>query len=238
MPPYEHRERMLVGSAENYEYYRQPGRRMLFAVLPEEVPLFADAEVKERVIAPDGSAAFVILAASRLKDFVSTWQVKGLLPENDRSPPPTWTPDNPPRGAAKDRWRLYDRPAVGVGLNDFFTPNADYACAWAVNFVTTESERELRVFAGFDDRGEIWVNGRLVPLQPTPDPASELVDAESGIIQLRPGRNTIAVRSCETVADWRFFFRLESIDGSPVEGLAWEYGPRNDQPQMNTDDHG
>jgi len=206
--------------------------------LPEEVPLFADAEVKARVTAPDGSAAFVLVAASRLKDFVSTWQVTGLLPENDRSPPPRWTPERPPRGAAAAHWRLYDRPAAGVGLNDFFTPNADYACAWAVNFATSDSERELRVFAGFDDSGEVWVNGQLVSLEPTGDPERSLADAESGIVHLRAGSNSIAVRSCETVADWRFFFRLENLDGTPVEGLTWTYGPRSTPPAETTDEHG
>jgi hypothetical protein len=225
MPPYEHREKMLVGNAAAYEHYRTPGRRMLFAVLPEEVPLFADAQIKQRVIAPDGSAAFVLLSASRLRDFVSTWMISDLLPENDTSRPPTWTPEQPP-GAGARRWRLYDKPAAGVGLNDFYDMNVEYACAWAVNFVSADSERDVRVLAGFDDRGEVWANGRRVQLQRSPQPELSLVDSETGTIHLRPGRNTIAVRACETIADWRFFFRLENLDGTPVEGLQWEYGPR------------
>jgi 4-amino-4-deoxy-L-arabinose transferase-like glycosyltransferase len=235
MPPFEHREKMMVGSADNYELYDLPPRHMLFAVLPEEVPLFADADVKDRVVAPDGSAAFVLVAASQLKDFVSTWMVNGLLPEDDHSRPPTWTPDTAPDG---DAWRLYDKPAAGVGLNDFFTQNADHACAWAVNFVTTEAPRELRVFAGFDDTGEVWIDGRRVQLHPAGDDEISLVDAETGTLHLHAGLNTIAVRSCETVGDWRFFFRVENPDGTPAEGLTWEYGPRVGAPQMNTDDHG
>jgi 4-amino-4-deoxy-L-arabinose transferase-like glycosyltransferase len=227
-PPFAAREKMVVGTAEAYEHYQPPGRHMLFAVLPEEVPLFADGEVKERVIAPDGSAAFVLVAASRLKDFVSTWQVKGLLPEHDRSRPPTWTPEDPPSGAALQHWRLYSKPTAGVGLNDLFMPNAEHACAWALNFVTSESERELRVFAGFDDRGEVWVNGEQVRLESTDNEERSLVDSQTGIVHLQPGRNTIAVRACETIADWRFYFRLENLDGTPVDGLQWEYGPRTE----------
>ncbi len=226
MPPFEHRERMLVGSAEAYAHYQPAGRRMLFAVLPEELPLFADADLKERVVAPDGSTAFVLATASRLQDFVSTWRVSGLLPEDDRSPPPAWTPEHPPHGAAAARWRTYDKPAASVGLNDFWAQNADHACAWAVNFATADNDRDLRVFAGFDDRGEVWVNGERVALQRARDPELSLVDSESGTLHLRPGRNTIAVRSCEVNADWRFYLRLENLDGTPVEGLQWEYGPR------------
>jgi 4-amino-4-deoxy-L-arabinose transferase-like glycosyltransferase len=225
MPPFEHRDKMAVGNAAAYAYY-ESGRRMLLAVLPEEVPLFADGDVRERILAPDGSAAFVLVAASRLKDFVSAWQVAGPLPENDRSRPPTWEPDAQPQHFDSVRWRLYRKPAAAVALNDFFMQNAENACAWAVNFVSTESPRDLRVFAGFDDRGEVWVNGRRVALQRTRNPEASLVDAESGRMRLETGRNTIAVRSCETVADWRFFLRLENLDGTPVDGLQWEYGPR------------
>jgi hypothetical protein len=46
------------------------------------------------------------------------------------------------------QWRLHDQLFAGVGLNDFFSQNADHACAWAVNFVTTDTERDLRVHAG------------------------------------------------------------------------------------------
>lgn len=226
VPPFAQRQRMVVGNPEMYQHYQPSPGRMLFAVLPEEVPLFADAEVQERVIAPDGSAAFVLVTASALKEFVSTWMVTGLLPAGDRSPPPRWTPDDPPRGTARARWRLYDRPQAGVGLNDFFVPNAEHACAWAVNFVTTDEARDVRVFAGFDDTGEVWINGQRIALRRTPDPDASLVDSETGTARLQAGRNTIAVRSCETVADWKFYFRLVNADGTPAEGLQWEYGPR------------
>lgn len=225
MPPYEHRDRMAVGNAASYAHF--DGRRLLLAVLPDEVPLFADGEVKERIMAPDGTAAFVLVAATRLKDFVSTWKVTGPLPENDRSPPPAWTPEQPPNPGGR-QWRLYNAPAAGVALNDFFTQNAEHACAWAVNFVTSDSPREVRVFAGFDDRGEVWVNGKRVRLQRTRNREASLVDNESGTLQLLEGQNRIAVRACETIADWRFYFRLENLDGTPVEGLQWEYGPRAD----------
>lgn len=225
-PPFEHREKMVASSAEARDHFVTPGRRILFAVLPEEVPLFADPQVIERVIAPDGSAAFVLVAATRLKDFVSTWRVGGPFPEGDTSPPPAWTPeDAPDEDPPGIHWRLHDQLFAGVGLNDFFTANADHACAWAVNFASSDVARDLRVFAGFDDTGEVWVNGRRVALQPVADPEHTLVDALTGPVHLDAGRNAIAVRSCEDVGDWRFYFRLENLDGTPVAGLAWAWGP-------------
>ena len=112
-----------------------------------------------------------------------------------------------------------------MGLHDFFVQNADHACAWAVNFVTADSERDLRVLAGFDDTGEVWVNGERVALDTAGELDDALVDSQTGTFHLRPSRNTIAVRSCDVVADWRFYFRVENLDGTPVTGLQWEYGP-------------
>ncbi len=221
VPPFEHRDKMIASSPEARDHYVTPGRRILFAVLPEEVPLFADPHVIERVFAPDGSAAFVLVAATRLKDFVSTWRVGGLFPEGDTSPPPTWTPeDAPDEDPPGIQWRLHDQLFAGVGLNDFFVPNADHACAWAMNFVTTDVDRDLRVFVGFDDTGEVWVNGARVTLKPVADPDHTLVDALTGELHLNAGRNAIAVRACEDTGDWRFYFRLENLDRTPVEGLS------------------
>jgi hypothetical protein len=227
-PAFEHREKMLIGVPEAYQWYATPGQHMLFAVLPEEVPLFADAELRGQVLAPDGSAAFVLVEASALKDFVSAWRMSPLLPEDDDSPPPTWTPDAPPpRGPDQPRWRLHREPFAGVGLNDFFVPNADHACAWAVNFVTSDADRDVRIHAGFDDRGEVWVNGERVAMAPAGvDRDATLVDAQNGTAALHIGRNAVAVRTCEDVGDWRFYFRVEAPDGGPAEGLTWEYQPR------------
>jgi 4-amino-4-deoxy-L-arabinose transferase-like glycosyltransferase len=226
-PPFEHSDKMVASSAEAYDHF-MPGRQMLFAVLPEEVPLYADGRVLERVVAPDGSAAFVLVAVSALKDFISTWMVGGPFAEGDSSPPPTWTPDAVPSmpDANGVTWGLRNELFAGVPLNDFFSPNAEYSCAWAVNFATTEAERELLVFAGFDDTGEVWVNGSQVALTPNDNPEHTLVDGLHGTVHLQPGRNTIAVRSCDEIGDWRFYFRLAELDGAPAQGLTWTYGPR------------
>ncbi|MDX2167996.1 MAG: glycosyltransferase family 39 protein, partial [Deltaproteobacteria bacterium] len=226
-PPFEHSDKMVASSAEAYDHFI-PGRRMLFAVLPEEVPLYADGEVVQRIIAPDGTTAFVVVAVSQLKDFISTWMVGGPYPEGDSSPPPSWTPDAVPSGADGNgvTWGLRNELFAGVPLNDFFSPNAEYSCAWAVNFVSSDAPRALQVFAGFDDTGEVWVNGARVELTPSDDPEQTLVDAVHGPLQLQPGRNAIAVRSCDEIGDWRFYFRLAELDGTPAAGLSWQYGPR------------
>ncbi len=226
-PPFAAREKMLVGNPEAYVHFDPPQRPRLFAVLPEEAGLFGDGQVLEEVVDPGGRTAFVIVAATRLKDFVSAWYVAGPLPASDSTPPPQWSgdgpPDAPPGGV---HWRQYNAPFASVRLNDFFTGNAEDACAWAVNAVDSDGARTVRAVAGFDDHGELWLNGARVALQRRAGESQTLIDQESATVALQPGRNVVAIRCCETVGDWRFYFRLENPDGTPADGLTWVYRPR------------
>ncbi len=223
IPRFEHGGKMRVGWADELDQYREPLNR-LFAVRPEEVPLFVEADVKERVIAPDGSAAFVIVAARALKPFVHVWRVMGLFEPDQQHEPPPFDPAHP-RGPGPDgrRWRLYRHRLAAVGLNDVFTDNAEHACAWAVNIAHSDRTRSVRIWAGFDDTGEVWVNGARVPLTRVETEDAALVDSENGTAVLRAGANVVAVRSCDDTADWRFYFRLADPHGAALDGVTWEY---------------
>jgi 4-amino-4-deoxy-L-arabinose transferase-like glycosyltransferase len=224
MPPFEHREKMRVGWPDELQQYRD-GRRLLFAARTDEVALFEDPDVKERVIAPDGSAAFVIVEARAIKNFVRAWQVIGPFEPNRQLTPPDFDPTAPPRrDPGQRRWQRYDLPIAGVGLNDFFGVDLDRACAWAVNFAHAESARAVRVWAGFDDEGEVWINGERLPLGYSERADEWLADSEVAEAQLLQGRNTVAVRSCEEIGDWRFYFRMVAPDGTALPGVRWEYG--------------
>lgn len=223
MPPFEHREKMRVGWPDNLDQYRH-GRRLLFAARPDEVALFENPDVKQRIIAPDGSAAFVIVEARAVKPFVHAWRVIGPYEPGTQLTPPDLDPTAPAeRDEGGRRWRRYDKPVASVGLNDFFSIDRDNACAWAVNFADVESEREVRVWVGFDDEGEVWINGERLPLRYEKTADDWVADSETAIARLEPGRNTVAVRTCERTGDWRFYFRMVAADGSPLHDVRWEY---------------
>ncbi len=61
VPPLEKPEKMDRGSPAELHLYAEY-RRLLFAVLPEELRLFADYEVKQTILAPDGSPAYLLVA--------------------------------------------------------------------------------------------------------------------------------------------------------------------------------
>jgi 4-amino-4-deoxy-L-arabinose transferase-like glycosyltransferase len=221
MPPFEHSKKMRVGFPDDLPQY--DGTLRLFAVLPEELPLFDQPVVKERVIAPDGSEAFVIAEARGVKDFVTRWRVAGPYEPEEATSPPEVEQGAGPRAPGGIRWRVYRRPTAGVDLNDFFSPDLDFSCAWAVNFAHSDTEREVEVWAGFDDTGEVWINGERAPLDFRGTGADSLADSQVGRVRLRAGANAVEIRSCDELADWKFYFRVASLDGGKVDGVRWEY---------------
>ena len=230
IPPFDHGRKMRVGTPEwLHEYTAAP--RMLLAVLPEELPLFADYEVKETVVAPDGSPAYLLVDVKAPKDFVHNWWMVGPYPATDPPPVPNYDPDAPPtHGPRGQPWREYRKPTASVRPYEMYGPDHGPACTWAVNFLHTEQERDIQVLAGFDRRGEVWINGTEVPLRFRHNAHGVRIDSEVGTAALRPGRNTVAVKVCGEGDQWSFYFRLADTDGTVVDDVEWKYGSRKRRP--------
>ena len=227
LPPFEHAGNMRAGWPDALDQYR--GQTILFGLLPEEVALLDSPRVLDRILAPDGSVAFVLAEGERLKDFVHTWRVAGPFTPDEVGPPPEVDPESMSgTGPGGRRWRHYRKRFASVGLNDVFSMDADDTCAWAVNFVHSNEARRVTVWAGFDDEGKVWLNGEQVALSPRGEVEDALADASSGDVELRAGRNTVAVWTCDQRGDWRFYFRLAFPDGGPIPDLSWEFRDRTD----------
>lgn len=204
---------------ERFEQYN----RLLFAVTDDELDDVADYDERARIIAPDGTPAFVLIDVFPGRNFIRSWIVGGPYPADDDSPPPLSDPEDPlPAVGPGSGWREVRSDDPEVDLNNVFTPNADEACAWAVNAVTSPVERTVRVRAGFDDAGQVWVNGERLDLEIQHRPDAPLVDPHVGEAILHPGRNVVAVRSCEIFGDWYFYVHFTESNGQPVQGLEWE----------------
>lgn len=214
--------RMRVASPEDLSAYGY-GRRRLWAVTPDELRLFADYEVRRDVVAPDGTSAFLLVDVRQPKSFVHQWRIAGPYPIDASPPPPSPDDVAPQRGEYGGKpWRSYALPFAAVRLNDWFHRNADNACAWAVAWVDSDLERPVGVFAGFDDKGEIWINGERVPMRPQGSRHESFVDTEAGQSRLREGRNFVAVKTCDIRDDWKFYFRLGTPEGAEIDALRWQ----------------
>jgi hypothetical protein len=182
-----------------------------------------DYDERARVIAPDGTPAFVLIDIFPGRSFVRSWVVAGPYPIDDDSPPPVSDPEDPlPASHPGSGWRTVYSDESEVDLNNIFAADADEACAWAVNAVYSPVGRTVRVRAGFDDVGQVWLNGERVELDSPHRPDAPLVDPQVGEAQLLPGRNVVAVRSCEIWGDWYFYLHFTERNGQPVQGLEWE----------------
>jgi 4-amino-4-deoxy-L-arabinose transferase-like glycosyltransferase len=213
-------------------YLYEGHRRRLFAVQPAELLLFEDYEVRDTVIAPDGSPAYLLVDVRAPKDFVYAWRVAGPYSPKGGGPAPDFDPDHaPPFGPDERRWTTIDSPYARVRVHQLYGFAEEPRCAWAVNFAYIGLEQDIKVFAGFDDSGEVWVNGERVELRRNPGARPETrVDAEVGNARLHAGRNTIAVRTCDVRDEWVFYFRIAGLDGGNLDGVEWEYHNRFFQP--------
>jgi 4-amino-4-deoxy-L-arabinose transferase-like glycosyltransferase len=225
VPPFPAPDEMQVAWPEDLSTYRNE-ERLLMAVRPEELVLFGDYDVKKEIVAPNGEPAFVLADVHRLKDFVTVWLLAGTDPPKATGPPPAFDPAQPPATDAHGHsWRRFASPHPSVRPQDVYGVTGSPRCAWAVNFVYSDTDREALVAAGFDDDGAVWIDGEPVSLA-VREPQSDIVaDTATGPVHLHAGRNTVAVRTCHSGARWLFFFRLAGADGGPLRGIDWEYRP-------------
>lgn len=194
--------------------------RVLFAVTEDELDQLPDHEVKKEIIAPDGTAALILAALSPGVAFVRSWLVAGPFAGDDSGPPPVVDHDAPV--PTDEVWRSFHTEGSTVDLDDLFAPDLDEACAWAVNFVHSRESRPVNVRAGFDDTGEVWINGQAVRLEPDRRTDQPLADAFVGWARLRRGRNVVAVRSCDRFGEWHFYLHITDANGRTLRGLRWE----------------
>lgn len=224
IPPFERPPKIDRGTMHELHLY-EPGKRILAAVVPRDLLYLADYEVRETIRAPDGSVAFLIVEVREAKDWAHVWMVAGPYPAADSPPLPYYDPERPPqRGPGGRRWRRYQLRRAPIHLELLYGGDVDDACAWAINFVHSEFDQRVHVYAGFDDMGEVWINGEQIDLDDRPNPFDTWEDTSVGTAELREGRNQIAVKTCDVVGGWTFYFRLAGDDGLRVPGIDWEYG--------------
>ncbi len=223
-PPFEMPAKMDRGTPFELHLYR-PGERIAFAVVPQDLLYMADYTILETIRAPDGGIAFLIVEVREVKDFVHVWMVAGPYPTAGTPPLPAYDPAAPPSEAPGGRqWLRYQLRKAPVYVDTLFEEQVDDACAWALNFLHSDTDQSVHVFAGFDDAGEVWVNGRSIPLFEQDNPFQTWVDTSFGTAELQEGRNAIAVKTCDVSGGWSFYFRLAGDDGKRVPGVEWEYG--------------
>ena len=222
VPPFEMPAKMTRAAPEELDVYKPI--RQLFALLPSDLQFLERFRVIGRVTAPDGSPAYLFVDQAEAKDFVYTWMLLGPFRRDETPPVPEYDPANPPRrGPGGALWVRLDAATAPVRLNTVYGDDPRDVCAWAMNFVYSERERLVHVYADFDDSGDIWINDEQILLDPRENPYGGYVDSLPSDIVLHEGRNRIAIRTCNIEHAWQFYFRLADPHGGRVHGIEWEY---------------
>lgn len=211
----------------------QPNQRVLAALHPDDVDLFADLEVKRLVKGPGGKLAFVIAEIGARKRYLNNWLILGLFPNDDgrggeRDPvdprnltPPTY----PGLNGRPVKWRQAPIQLASVDLNRDFVGadprnpgNPERVCAYAVTTIRSPSARAavLELGGSLNDTLRVWLNGR--PL--TPFPMSMGREPRQRDVELHQGDNGLLVQSCEDIGSWSFSARLLGADGRDMEDVV------------------
>jgi hypothetical protein len=206
-------------------------RPTLFALRESDLLYFEDYEIKRPIVAPDGVTEWVIADVRKRKEFLTAWNLLGLLPtralEAGDTPPATRQAEVEVNGAPT-RWQEFTTRDSAIDLNAFFGPqavprgNPEFVCAEGVTWVRPPAAGRARLeLFGSDDLVHVWLNGRSV-LPP------QMVDRQQVRVQpvrLAAGWNELSFRSCETVGDWYLNVRVARPDGHSWTGLEQRASP-------------
>ncbi|MBX3026398.1 glycosyltransferase family 39 protein [bacterium] len=212
---------------------RDPSQRVLAALHPDDVDLFADVNVKRLIEAPGGKLAFVIAEIGARKRYLNNWLILGLFPNDDgrggeRDPvnPRDLAPRSyPGLNGAPITWQPAPAQLAGVDLNRDFVGadprnpgNPERVCAYAATTVRSPTDRAavLELSGSLNDTLRVWLNGR--PL--TAFPMMMGREPRQRDIALHAGDNGLLVQSCEDIGNWGFSARIVDADGRDMEDLV------------------
>ena len=219
-PPFERPAKMDRGNPEDLHLYQG---RTLFAAVAKDLLYFADYDIAHTVRAPDGSPSFFLVDLRQPKHFIHVWKIAGPYPIQETPPLPTYDPADPPQQERGRPWRRYQLRKAPIYFRHHFGSEPENSCAWAVNFVYLDEPQSGQIMAGFDDSGEVWINGEKIELRGRDNAFFNWIDTSIGKVELNEGRNSIAIKACNIGGGWRFYFRLADAEGKNLQNLDWEY---------------
>lgn len=215
---------------EEYQRYDM-GRRILFALRPDEVELFSDYTVKRRIVTPAGKTAFVVADVRARKQYLDGWLSLGPFPNDGGSGIARDFVDarNPERRRYEGAfgpvtWHRVRQPSVYVDLNGFYgdadprTPgNPEWVCAYLMTRLTSDKavDAYLELSGSWDDTASVWLNGRSL----TPWPLTMGNSVWRRPIPLSAGDSYLMIKSCEGISYWELAPRITDEAGRDLRGV-------------------
>jgi len=111
--------------------------------------------------------------------------------------------------AAWEVWNCGDLCGA-VDLKSHYKTN-QWVCAYALGYLTVDSETPVKIRVGINDAMKMWVNGDLVFVKP-PD-STAILDNWAIPMVLKPGTTPVLLKICNEEKDWGFYFRVTDEQG-------------------------
>lgn len=171
---------------------------------------------------------------------ICTWAVAGpfdLSPANQDAegaePDPAEAIPHAGARTAGVLWRCFDDRQYCRNHDDyndlftFFMParsngpggGTENKMALCGGYLWLPKEQRLRVHAGFNDTGAVFVNGARVLVQSRPGQAVR--DGLAATCTMHKGWNTVVVQCSNVRRQWGFYLGFMDVEGQPLEGAEW-----------------
>jgi hypothetical protein len=215
---------------QDYHRYKM-GRRVLFALHPEELELFSDYVVKRQIVTPAGKTEFVVADVRDRKRYLDGWLALGPFANEGGSGVGRELIDVQDlqrrryEGAfGPVTWQRVRQESVYVNLNGFYgdtdsrTPgNPEWVCAYLVTRLTSDAARDayLELSGSWDDTASVWLNGRSL----TPWPLTMGNSVHRRPIHLPAGDSYLLIKSSEGISYWEIAPRLTDETGRDLHGV-------------------
>jgi hypothetical protein len=118
----------------------------------------------------------------------------------------------PPEGAKWKPRHFRDGNIAGMVDLDGFFNTPEHAAAYAVTWIESPKDMEVRMLVGSDDYIKVWINGEHVHTYATKR-RNARPDQDAVTVTLKKGLNRVVVKSVDVVYDWCFFLRFTTPTG-------------------------
>lgn len=124
-------------------------------------------------------------------------------------------------------WKKYSSPDYYIDFKKYVeNQKSDDVLAFAVAYVSCEEEiRDVKVLAGTNDAGRVYINGQVVISYEKPrslEPDASIVNG----ITLKKGQNVVILKVANETGNWAGCLRFMDKNGTPIRHLLLSSMPR------------
>ena len=203
----------------------KPGQSVTVALAVPKLRLVGQAWRAEYAVVVNG----LVARKQQALEPVQLWHVLGPFTNDEKNsafaqvlPPEKGvdlSAEHAVHGGAKARWRPVPTDARGYLELARIWQKRTFACAYAVAWIHSPSERDAALSVGWDDGLKMWLNGRLVHEHESLSHGAKRGDVRKPV-RLREGWNEILMKVTQGHGGWGFYLDVLGPGGTALENVT------------------